>query len=420
MDTLTRPVCDTSTPGGGVCVQCMAGRTEQCTGLFPRCDLTTETCAACIDDNDCGGAAGVCLPDGSCASPDSVIHAVSTGGLADMTSCGGLGAGNSCDLPTALAKARTESGIQGSKKNVIKLDDIGPYTTFSNFVVDVDSKFGLVIDAGQASLEHNGDGSLVTINAGKGVTIIGGTIQGAHGTGGDGIRCNASATLTLLGTKLLMNDESGIDATGCTITVVAAEIRGNTKTGIIVNDGSIEISRSQLSSNLGGGITVGDPGKFVIVGNVFLGNGDPAGVVGGLSVATTATGNQLEFNTLAENRSMAGLAAGVSCFGTFTAQNNIVWDNNGPSAIQVSGNCLHAFSDIGPPPITGSSLDGGNNLDSDPLFLMPTADLRLNAATPVRGKANPDADLTRIASKDLAGAVRIKPADLGAYVAPPP
>jgi hypothetical protein len=45
-------------------------------------------------------------------------------------------------------------------------------------------------------------------------------------------------------------------------------------------------------------------------------------------------------------------------------------------------------------------------------------DLHLKAGTMVRGKANPGADLTGIASKDMAGKLRVPPADIGAYQAP--
>jgi hypothetical protein len=400
----------------------MSGHIDLCTGKKPRCEIDTETCVACVDDNDCGGT-GVCLPTGGCADPAKIIHAISNNGSQSMTTCGGLGVGNACDLDTAIAVARSGLG-----KSVIKLDDPGPYVSMmsNNFNADVDAALGLTIDARNATLHHNGNGAIFTINSGKGMTILGGTIEGATGSGGDGIRCNDTATLTVDETTIRMNNESGIDASGCLLTVNNASILDNNKggglvPGIVVSDGSISISRSQIASNRGGGIIINNSGKFTIVGNVFLGNGDPTGIAGGFSATTTSSGNRLEFNTFAENKSMAGLGAGVQCTAAgFIAQNNIVWNNNSATGMQVGGTCPHAFSDIGPISIISvPPFDGGNNLSMNPMFMSATTDLRLNPLTPVRGKANADADLTDIASKDIAGKIRVKPADLGAYVAPP-
>jgi hypothetical protein len=421
MSTPTSPLCDT-TKGGGVCVQCMQSHTDLCMGTTPRCDLGTEECVACIDDGDCGGT-GVCMPTGSCADPTKIIHAVSSGGSQMMTSCGAMGVGNACDLDTALLVARSGAG-----KNVIKLDDAGPYKSMMmNFVVDVDTAIGLTLDARNATLHPNRDGAIFTINDNKGITILGGTIETATGGGGDGIRCGTNATLTVQGTTLRLNDESGIDASGCTLTVTNADIHDNSKAlglmffpGIQVSGGSITISRSQLASNHGGGIMLSNNGTFIVVGNVFLNNGNNISPAGGVSFLTSTSGNRLEFNTFAENKSSTGVGSGIQCLvAGFMAQNNIVWNNNGPTGIQVDGNCLHAYSDIGPTSIIGmSAFDGGNNIKADPKFNGATTDLSLSSMTPVRGKANPQADLTGIASMDIAGKARTQPADLGAYVVP--
>ncbi|HEU4732250.1 MAG TPA: right-handed parallel beta-helix repeat-containing protein [Kofleriaceae bacterium] len=422
-DTPTSPVCDTSKPGGGVCVQCTADQIDQCGGTAPRCDVATNMCVACVDDKDCG-TAGVCLASGACAESDTIIHAVAAGGLVNALTCGALG--SACDLETALAVAKASSS-----KNVIKLDDPEPAVykgNNANFLVDVDISSGLIIDARGARIERGmDDAPILTINTGKGATLLGGTIQGAHGSGADAIRCNTGGTLTLQGTTLRMSDASGINASGCTVAVVDSNITDNNKAGttvpgIVISGGSVTISRSVIASNQGGGIVVNNLGKFIVVGNAFLANGDPGIINGGFTASTTASGNRLEFNTFAENKSDSGIGAGVQCtVSGFTAQNNIIWNNNGPAGMQVSGNCKHAFSDIGPMSIIGvTQFDGGNNLSMDPMFMSATTDLRLRAGTPVRGKANPAADLTGVAETDITHTKRTAPADLGAYVAPPP
>jgi hypothetical protein len=399
------PVCDLA-DNGGTCVLCTANDHAACTGMTPRCE--GHTCVACVDDNDCGGT-GVCLLSGACADPSSIIHAKVTG--LDLGGCGDIG--TECTLTRALTE------VTGAK-NVIKLDDAGPYTA-GGFAVAAD----VTIDARGATIARTSLGPIVTIPIGKTVTLLGGTIQGAAGSEGDGIQCN-TATLTIHGTTIQMNDESAIDATACTLTVTGAVIRNNGTPkaipGIKLSGGSITISRSSIISNLGGGIVVNNNGTFEIVGNVFLGNGDSFGIIGGVSVDTPVTGNRLEFNTITQNTSDNNLAAGVQCTvtGGFTAQNNIIWNNNsalGTTGIQISG-CSYAYSNIGPAAIPAVN-DGGNNLNVDPSFVNALSDPHLQPGTPIRGTANPAANLTGLASKDIDGNLRIAPATPGAYVAPP-
>ena len=416
------PICDTA-KNGGTCVTCTTDKHDLCAGATPRCDMATESCVACVDDGDCGGT-GVCLPAGGCADPNKIIHAISTSGSSNMNTCGGVGAGNACDLDTALAIAKSGMG-----KNVIKLDDAGPYkSAMNNFIIDVDAALALILDARGATLQaHNSNSAVITINDGKGMTMLGGTVTGATGGGGDGIRCGMNSTLIVAGAVLQMNDESGLDASSCTAMVTNTVIRDNGKAaggfaGIEFAKGTLTISRSQIISNGGGGITISN-GTFTIVGNAFLSNGSTTAIVGGLFASTNTPGNRLEFNSFTDNKSGAAVAPGVQCAATsgLTAQNNIIWNNNGLNVAQVGGSCLHAYSDVGPMPVPTipTNLDGGNNISMDPKFVSATSDLHLDAATPVRGKANPQADLGTIASKDLAGKSRVPPADLGAYQAPP-
>lgn len=189
--------------------------------------------------------------------------------------------------------------------------------------------------------------------------------------------------------------------------------------------GSITISRTSIATNRGGGLVLTSNAKFQIVGNVFFSNGDIIGNVGGLSINTTGSGNRLEFNTITQNTCDMTLAAGVQCsLSGFTAQNNIIWNNNsapGLVGIQIFGNCIHAYSDLGPAniPTVNDTQNTHNNLNTSPSFMNDLLDLHLQAGSMVRGKANPTTDLTGIASKDMDGKPRVSPADLGAYVAPP-
>lgn len=379
------PVCDL-TDNGGTCVLCTASDHTQCTGLTPHCE--DHACVACVDDNDCGAkGVGVCMPTGDCADPNSIIHAVSTGGSSNTT-CGAMG--NACNLDTAITAAKPG-------KNVIKLDDAGTYTSeMDGLIIDTDAGIGLTIDARDATLHRTNDGPILTINSGKGVTILGGTIEGANGGGGDGIRCD-NATLTVHGTTIRMSEESGIDATGCTLT----------------------LSRSRIVSNRGGGINVSN-GKFVIVGNMFLSNGNSSSTNPGVAIVTTADStNRLEFNTIANNATTTSIVtAGIDCkIGTgFTASHNIIWNNmiggNASTAPQTANNCTHVYSAIGPAAVAGT----GNI--SDPPGL--SADGHLATGSPALKKVELGADLTGLVARDIDGDLRVAPADLGADQLPRP
>jgi len=412
--TPSTPVCD-ATKDGGTCVQCTTGHTDQCTNTTPRCEA--DACVACVDDQDCGGT-GVCLLDGSCASADTIIHASSTGST--EATCGAVGA--ACDLKTAVELAV-------SPKNVIKVDDDGPYVTDNLTIarsVLIDARGTTA--AGAVITRNSSSGPILMVTGGS-VTIIGGTIQGVVNGNGDGIVCTSNASpatnLTIIGTTIDGNDGSAINSSLCTLDITTATFRGNSKksnvrsAAIISNNGSLTVSRSLFASNLGGGISVSN-GTFAIVGNVFSGNGDASSSVGGILIVTPTTSNRLEFNTLASNQTQVGTnAPGVHCTPLdLVARNNIIWGNTtaGLTGVQIGSNCKHAYSDIQQTLPTAN--DAGHNLTppQDPLF---NTDFSVKTNSPVRGGADPTSSLTDIASKDMAGKPRsASPSDIGAYLVP--
>jgi hypothetical protein len=146
----------------------------------------------------------------------------------------------------------------------------------------------------------------------------------------------------------------------------------------------------------------------VVVGNVLLGNGDPGSFFGGFSASTQVTGNRFDFNTLNNNQTTNSQASGVQCLANnFTAQYNIIW-NNMSNTGQLSGNCMYAYSDIGP--IT-DVVPGAGNMKDDPVLL---ANGHLQATSGAVLMKATNADLTGLAARDIDGDLRIAPADLGA------
>ncbi len=404
------PFCNTDK---GTCAQCFAKESKNsCPSTAPHCDV--DSCTACVDDTDCPSS--VCMLDGSCADPAKVIHVLVNG--QDQAPCGSAGAATACKLDAALAIAATDG-----TKNVIKLDDAGPYTSdMNNFVVNAN----VTIDLHGATLLHHMDGPIVTINGGKNVILLGGTIQGAHGGMGSAIACT-SANLNVDQTILSMNDQFGIDASNCMLALTRARIENNNSTGIRISDGSISLTRTWLDTNNGGGIDIHGSAQFALIGNVFVKNGTMGSQIGGISIMTSAVNNRLEFNSIAENNAQATISAGVTCTANigFVAKNNIVWNNNSFVAlmmgIQVSGGCGHSYSDIGPAGIIGP-INIGNNQIIDPKFKDKMSDLHLTAESPLQAlqQADPGSNLTDIAAKDIDGEVRVAPAHIGADQYYPP
>jgi hypothetical protein len=410
------PACDlTISQGGnrGTCEPCTPSNRGVCMGTMPRCEK--NTCVACVDDvQDCQG--GVCLATGDCADTSHILHASS--GSTKTSNCGA--AATPCSLAGALMLA-----IAG--KNVIKLDDTGPFMASgaNGFTVSND----VTIDARSATLNRTDNGPLWTINTGKTLTLLGGTLSGARGSNGTAIVCNNGATLSVDQTTITGNEQFGIDATNCTLTVTRARIENNIATGVKANGGSFTLVRTWLNTNSGGGVDVNNGAKFTIVGNVFVNNGTTGSQIGGIGITTSASGNRLEFNSVAENKAQPGTSAGITCAANagFVAKNNIIWSNNSYVAamagIQVFGGCGHSYSDIGPLGITGPS-DTGNNQNNDPKFKDKATDLHLTSVSPLQllQPADPSSSLTDIAAKDIDGEARTSPVYIGAdqYYPPKP
>jgi Right handed beta helix region len=369
------PACDLM-DNGGTCVQCTANDHAACSGGTPICP--NHACVACTNDSDCG-TDGLCLPTGACAASNSIIHVSATG-----LPAGACGAKNQpCSLANALAAV-------DAVRNVIKIDDSGPYINngAGNFYVTTNA----TIVAGNAVLHRNVAGPILSISDNTAATIVGGTIEGALAPNGDGIACGTNSTLTVYGTIIQSNDTFGIQADGCNV---------------------VTLSRSQILSNKRGG--VGDLfGKFAFVGNVFANNGDSNNPNSAVKVSTGFDPmNRLEFNTIANNTAQSGVNAGVDCIaGTgFTAHNNIIWNNTGLA--QITGNCSHSYSDIGP--FTGPIVPGTGNKKDDPML---TSTWHLGTGSPAIRGADPQADLTGIAAKDVDGDMRVAPAEMGADQVP--
>lgn len=352
------------------CVQCTASDHAACAGLTPACGAD-DTCRACAAHAECASSA--CLPDGSCGGDATVAYVDPTG------------TGTSC---TVLSPCKRVSDALKTGRPFVKFHGVtNEQVTLNNVNVT------FLADPG-ATLTDMTNGILLKIDGTSRVAIYDLTISGASGINNPG-----------------MSLQPGNAAN---VSLVRATVSGNTGGGIVAAGGTLSVSRSTISGNTpGGGISVMN-GVFVIVGNMFYNNGGNASLVGGVSIGTAMNpANRLEFNSFALNTAQDGTGSGIHCLaGTFTAKNNIVSDNRNPTlTIQVDGTCTHAYSLVHP----GLPPAGATNLGDDPKFMNEAAgDLHLQSSSPARGKADPGADLTGIAARDIDGDARVSPADLGA------
>lgn len=368
-------VCDLT--GSKACVQCTIANPTACTATTPICG-TSNACRGCAAHAECGSS--VCLADGSCAVEANVAYVASGGS-------GTCGKADPCGtLDVALQTGR-------------------PYVKFAaglvkdNKTTTIDGKTVTILADAGAKLDRDGDGATLVVQsstpATTSVQIFDLEITGATGVpGGDAIRLIANG-----------------GAPSLSLTHVT--IDGNQGNAVVATGGVLAVSRSAIAQNNGGGISVTN-GIFVIVGNVFFGNGGISSSVGGVAITSAPNGmNTLEFNSFALNMTQVGIGPAIQCIvATFNAKNNIMSDNRTPmaQADQFTGTCTHTFSIMQP-----GTVPTGNS-GADPLFADPSkGDLHIMSTSPARRAADPTSDLTGIAAHDIDGTPRMSPADIGAY-----
>ncbi len=371
------PVC--KLPEGS-CVQCTQSEASACTGNTPVCSEANR-CRGCASDDECASQA--CdTQSGACVVDTSVLYVAPAG------------TGTVCTHAQPCGSLMTALGLVDATRATIKMLP-GSYTER----VSIAGKT-VTLHAAGAELTEAVQGEILHVEGAASVSVLGLRVHDGLGATGDGILCVSAGantpTLSLAGVTIDKNSGLGINATRCQLTV----------------------TRSTLARNTGGGIAVGSGSTFVIVGNVFFGNGsEPASTTtGGISISTAQSAtNRLDFNSFNKNQSQSGIGAAIHCFagtaGTFTARNNIMSGNGTLTNMeQVGGSCLHAYSIARP----GTLPSGGTNLDGDPMFVDTlTGNLHIQPGSAAIRAAAPDSDLNGIAARDIDGDARVAPADLG-------
>lgn len=343
-------VCDVA--GTMTCVQCVApSDVSACTNTTPTCGAD-HACHACSKHDDCP-ASSACLPDGSCALATQVAYVDPV-----------AGSGSQCTQATPCKKV---SDALNTTRPYVKL------TGTVDEAVTINNQNVTILASPGAKLTRTNPGVILKVDGTSVVEIV--DLAVSDGLGGTGIGISMppgnAAALTLLRTTVTNNTGGGISASG----------------------GRLTLSQSTVSLNTAGGIAISGA-QFDITNTFIVKNGGVASSFGGVKLDSIGAGTRrLDFNTIADNQGMDGLALGVFCVPgsqPMVFSNNIVYENQiGGTRTQVSGpNCSWTYSDI------GDTVSGVGNLNADPMFVNPNlGNFHIKATSPARDAADPAATL---------------------------
>lgn len=270
----------------GRCVGCVDTADCDSASTQPVCDTTTNTCEGCTLGGDCASQAcnattGACFPAGDVA----YVEANATGNCDALSPCGSVQ--EAFDTGRPVIKLQGNTAIVGADKVVIDRDVL--------VLGDPGAALPVLRSNGSSTFEVDAD-ALLTI---KDVELSG-------NPSGDGIKIVNNASVTLDHVFLLDHNKTGVSAASGNLLVMrGCVVAGNDDGGLALVDIDFEITNTMLIAN----------------------GASDSGVGGMRAVGTDPAKSLFEFNTVADNLTMAGVAAksGVDCGGTsFPAHNNIV------------------------------------------------------------------------------------------------
>jgi hypothetical protein len=255
--------------------------------------------ATCADDAACPGTA--CLPAGTCADPDTVLHASPTGTGTACTSAA------KCLLATAIGEA-----MPG--RNIIVLD---PATYNGAVAIDHDVQ----IVGRHATLAAATAGAAVTVTNNATAELDFVSITGA--TSGAGISCT-SGTLRAHAVSIAGNQQGIVSA--CTLTLERSTVNTNSDGALEITAGTIDVHDNFIVNN----------------GNSMLMR------VANVSIASGVAGS-FAFNTVAYNNAKKTTNPGVDCnAAAVNVDGNLITDNLQKGVFdvdpQVAGACDFARS----------------------------------------------------------------------------
>lgn len=388
--TPQRPVCDVD--GTSTCVRCeVMAECERFT-TTPLCEPASGACVECLDSSQClDPIAPVCSAGFTCESCTLDAECVSgicnkaTGACvpeAQIVFVNPSGAGTTCTR--AAPCATITNGVAAT--DVTRRFILVAPGSYSERIAVAGRAFTLVGTG--ADLSAATAGPLLDVQGSSNVSVEGLRIHDGLGASGDGVRCSdtgGQSAVSLRGVRIETNGGRGVGASNCMVTVTAARVFGNSNGGIAVSGGEVTIRNSFIAKN-----------------------GSATATIGGVDLRTPM-GMTFEFNTVADNVTTSGFAAGVQCSSAppRTIGNSIII---GQGADQVSStNCDFAYT------ISNEAIAGTGNSTAAPSFVGPGAnDYHLQPGSTGIDGADPAATL----ATDIDGQPRPAPvggrADIGA------
>lgn len=381
-----------------VCVEC--DQDEHCTTpTAPVCDLDLHRCGDCGENSDCERFGGVCGPNGNCVqctpaampveseecdAPTTVCDTDgSCRGCRDHRECDS----GACDLDSQTCVEETSVAYVDATAPAgnMACTRSSPCRTINlGLAADAGTRAYVVIAAGTYAEDVNIDNRTVTL-IGYGATQHAASIQvpsidvfGASGTvsvygmkfelSDIGVQCNGennAATVALALVDVTIDDVDGV--------------------GVLAQRCNLTMSRVRVTRAAGGGVDLSASG-FDITNSVLAENG-ALGEIGGMRISQPrAAPNRLAFTTIANNQVAIGSnAPGLHCTGISPIppfHSNIITDNDGSAAAQVSGqpNCIYEQSLINPP------VEGEGNIQGDALL---DGTYHIGETSPAREAARP-------------------------------
>lgn len=298
------PHCETSGPSAGDCVGCRDA--NDCGGMTPFCDTTTNMCRGCIADGECPSLICDLTPGstthGQCIPASNVVYADPAGSNGDGKT-------------PATAKKKIMDAINAA----VGLNPARLYVHVA--AATYDEGVG-VMGAGTAAYLVGADGAII------------------HRTGpGDGLGAQNNGTLTVR--NLIVTADKG-NASNCqtsgTLTIYGSQLINSSQLGVYTVACTLTLDGVWISNNMGGGISVSSDFKII---NTIITNNVGAG---GFTQVTAGTNMTFSNNTVANNTSSVTAAAGVTCVtaGSFDVTNTILYNNMKGGTISET-NCGGSF-----------------------------------------------------------------------------
>ncbi len=390
------PICG----GDGQCHECT--RSLNCSEPnFPICDLSTFTCQACDNHEQCGS--GACeMETGRCIADADVIH-VNVALGSDGPICGDAADAAACQHLAGDQGAFAK--VQGTRRVVV----MAP----GNYVHDP----VLVVDDLQVRIYGNGaqllpagfrEGPAMDVSGGSNLQLYDLSLQeGNGGSTGAGVLCENSQ-ITFNNVTVRENASAGVNASGCALEFHNSEILDNLREGMKIDgsdlvmssttvknssllglfaeNSSLQIQRSQIVENEAGGMRMSNT-DFILENSLIAKNGNktvnPANFAGGIVVANgfNVSPQVIRHCTVVDNESPNILgAAGIDCGvapSAVSCPSNIVVGNQKPSgSSSATIGCGLRYSNV-----TGIAI-GQGNISVPPTFVSPgTGDYHLAAGS---------------------------------------